>query len=592
VLALGLAIAVAGVVPAAQAVAGGVLVSRVPGAVGHGFASPAGGGLASALTAVALLMVLERLVNPLVDWLRHLVSRAIDGRLRQQLLEALEAPVGISHLEDSGLQDQLGVVKGGLFGTAGSASVAALGIVGRYLQTLAAVAVVAWFSVPLAVLVLAVIVVIRRRWHEAFGALADALLSSGSELRKVTYHVDLAVTPPAAKELRIFGLLEWLVARGRRYWDEAISVPFAVRGRLRRSANVELTVLGGVYLLTFVLVARAAVRHQLGLGVVAAILQAEFSAAQLIAPTTEDFATAPGIAAWRAAQGIVAGAQDPGKPGATGSAEGLPRRQIRFEGVSFAYPGSDRPVLAGLDLALEAGRSLALVGLNGAGKTTLVKLLCRLYEPTGGRIVVDGVPLAGLDPGSWRRRLGVIFQDFVHYDLSVRDNVGFGALHLAEQTDALGKVAARAGAAEVIGALPSGWDTVLSRQYEGGADLSGGQWQRIAMARALFAVEGGARLLVLDEPTANLDVRAEAALFDEFLASTEGVTSLLISHRFSTVRRAERIAVLDEGQIVELGSHEELIARGGRYAEMFHLQAAQFAAEADEGQPVGEGRDG
>jgi len=206
---------------------------------------------------------------------------------------------------------------------------------------------------------------------------------------------------------------------------------------------------------------------------------------------------------------------------------------------------------------------LAIVGDNGAGKTTLVKLLARLYDPGEGRITVDGRDLRTLDPLAWRQRLAAVFQDFVHYELSAADNIGFGAPQRLHDTEALRRAATRAGALDLIERLPSGWATVLSPGYAGGVDLSGGQWQRIALARALFAVEAGAGVLILDEPTAALDVRAEAELFDRFLSLTQGLTAIIVSHRFSTVRRADRIAVLAEGRIVEQGTHAELLALGG-----------------------------
>jgi ABC-type multidrug transport system fused ATPase/permease subunit len=238
--------------------------------------------------------------------------------------------------------------------------------------------------------------------------------------------------------------------------------------------------------------------------------------------------------------------------------------------VRFAYTESAEPVLKGFDLTIPAGTSLAIVGPNGAGKTTLAKLLCRLYDPQGGAVLVDGVDIREFDLDGWRSRLAAVFQDFIRYELPLRDNVApRGA------PDEAVMAALAAAHAEDL-ADPS---TVLSRQYEGGIDLSGGQWQRVALARALCSVQLGAGVVILDEPTAQLDVRGEAEIFDAILRSTRGCTTILISHRFSTVRRADRICVLERGKVVELGTHKELMALAGRYRTMFELQAARFGEE-------------
>jgi ABC-type multidrug transport system fused ATPase/permease subunit len=252
-------------------------------------------------------------------------------------------------------------------------------------------------------------------------------------------------------------------------------------------------------------------------------------------------------------------------------AAGMPAREVRLRDVHFAYPGTDRPVLAGVDLVIPAGSSLAIVGVNGAGKTTLAKLLCRLYDPTSGVIEIDGVDLRRLALDGWRARLGAVFQDFVRFELPLRDNVAPGGAPDHEVRAAL----ADAGAADL-----ADLDRVLARGYRGGTDLSGGQWQRVALARALCAVRCGAGLVLLDEPTAQLDVRGEAEIFNRILAATRHVTTILISHRFSTVRRADRICVLEHGRVVELGTHADLMAADGRYRTMFDLQAARFGGEA------------
>jgi ABC-type multidrug transport system fused ATPase/permease subunit len=230
-------------------------------------------------------------------------------------------------------------------------------------------------------------------------------------------------------------------------------------------------------------------------------------------------------------------------------------------------------VLADFDLTIPAGSSLAIVGQNGAGKTTLAKLLCRLYDPQSGAIEIDGVDLRELDLDSWRARVTAVFQDFIRFELPLRDNVAPSGA----PDQVIERALADAGAASL-----ASLDTVLARGYEGGTDLSGGQWQRIALARALCAVRMGAGLVLLDEPTAQLDVRGEAEIFERILTATRKVTTILISHRFSTVRHSDRICVLEHGRVVELGTHDELMAAGGRYRTMFDLQASRFETETEE----------
>src|SRR5262249_4571508 len=254
----------------------------------------------------------------------------------------------------------------------------------------------------------------------------------------------------------------------------------------------------------------------------------------------------------------------------------MPARDIHFNKVTFAYPGG-APVLAGFDLTIPAGSSLAIVGQNGAGKTTLAKLLCRLYDPQQGSIDIDCVDLRTLDLPAWRSRLAAVFQDFIRFELPLRQNVA-----PAGAPDEVIRAALEEAGASQLASL----DTILGRGYKDGTDLSGGQWQRVALARALCAVHTGAGLVLLDEPTAQLDVRGEAEIFERILAATRQVTTILISHRFSTVRHADRICVLERGRVIELGTHDELIAAGGRYRTMFDMQASRFELkdqEEDEG---------
>lgn len=246
---------------------------------------------------------------------------------------------------------------------------------------------------------------------------------------------------------------------------------------------------------------------------------------------------------------------------------------VRFENVSFKYPGSDKYVLKNVNLFIKPGESIALVGLNGAGKTTLIKLLTRLYDPTEGRITLDGTDLRDFDLKSLHQRFGVIFQDFVRYQFSVRENIGFGQIEDLDNMERIEIAADKGGASEIIAELPDGYDTVLGRRWNRGHELSGGQWQKIALSRAFMRK---AEVLILDEPTSALDAEAEYEIFLRFRELMEGRVAVLISHRFSTVRMADRIVVLSEGRIIELGSHAELMAHNQAYAHLFNLQAEGY----------------
>ena len=256
-----------------------------------------------------------------------------------------------------------------------------------------------------------------------------------------------------------------------------------------------------------------------------------------------------------------------------------PEQGIRFEAVEFSYPATERPVLRGVDLFLPAGSSVALVGANGSGKSTLVKLLCRFYDPTAGRITLDGVDLREFGLEELRRRIATVFQDFVRYPLSARENIGFGCVERLDDLELLETASSTAGADVVIDRLPKGWATVLAPTF-GGVDLSEGQWQRVALARAVAAQVGrGSSVLVLDEPTAALDVRLEHELYRRFAEMTRDCTTLLISHRLSTVRMAAHVALLEDGAVVETGTHAELTRLGRRYADLYEMQARRFRDE-------------
>jgi ATP-binding cassette, subfamily B, bacterial len=248
---------------------------------------------------------------------------------------------------------------------------------------------------------------------------------------------------------------------------------------------------------------------------------------------------------------------------------------VSFKGVSFSYPNSSREALAEVDLALAPGQVIALVGANGSGKTTLVKLLCELYYPTNGQITVDGIDMRQIDPVAWRRRISVVFQDYVHYHLTARENIWLGNIDQPLEPEAVELAARQSGADQVIQGLPQGYDTYLGTWFEDGKEISGGEWQKIALARAFLR---DAQIIVLDEPTSSLDPLAEEEVFRQFRQLLHGKSAILISHRFSTVQMADFIYVLEQGRILEKGTHAELLARNGRYAEFYQVQAAHYQA--------------
>jgi ATP-binding cassette subfamily B protein len=401
-----------------------------------------------------------------------------------------------------------------------------------------------------------------------------------SRLRRTYYIRSLALRPELAKETRVFGLADWLVDRYRQGWLAEMSEVWRARKEGWSTSLVSVGVLAAAETVALVLIARDSVSGAIALGSTVTLAQAVLGASVLGLFQEDNWGLSECSRSLQALEEVeVDAGRIGGLNGGTREPGGMPARSIRFHDVGFTYPGRTRPVFDGFDLELEAGRSLAIVGENGSGKTTLIKLLCRFYDPDQGSISVDGVDLRELDAESWQHRVAAVFQDYVRFELPAYENVAYGALHRRDDQAGVAEAARLAGAAAVVERLPDGWSTPLTRELIGGTQLSGGEWQRLALARALFAVRGGAGLLILDEPTASLDVRGEAEVYDRFLELTRGATTIVVSHRFSTVRRADRIVVVDEGRIVEDGTHDELVALGGLYARMYRLQALRFEGD-------------
>ena len=573
-LGIGVLILIGGLVPNAMALALGWLVSRVesPGADVSALVGP--------LAVVAVTFVVSSIHAPVLSVVGDTLGRRFDTRLRDDAMAAASSVAGIAHLEDPNNTDRLVAVEDLLHGWLTSRSV--LGMAeswtGRLRGFVAAVILgtFAWWA--------PVLVFIAYRVGRVYTLKTGFMylrrhVTNTQTLRRAAYVRHLMHSGQAAKEARIFGISAWFIERFRRLWDEGMQDTWRSRSRLPRlGVPVGILTAGAIGFVTY----RIGIGGTRGLTVASVIVFIQAMNGMSGFQSQGDPEWQMHFGAYRARDAArLTEAVRSGVSDLRGDVRPAPLSlSLRFEGVRFAYPGQERAVLDGVSFEVPAGTSLAIVGENGAGKTTSIKLLARLYDPTDGRILIDGVDLRTIDPPAWREQVGVIFQDFIRYELSARENIGFGAADLMHDDAALRRAAELAGADAFLDRI--GWDAPLSRKYEGGVDISGGEWQRVALARALFAVQAGARLLILDEPTANLDVRAEAAIYERFLQMTHGITTILISHRFSTVRMADKIVVIEGGTVVEEGSHDDLLAADGRYAEMFRSQASAYEAADEE----------
>jgi ATP-binding cassette, subfamily B, bacterial len=559
---------VRGLLPAAFAVAMGELIAAI-----HHTDS-----LATPLALIGIIFVLLQMLPPI----HHAVGANLGSRtaawLYDQLTRACVRPPGVGHLENPSLTTDVTMARDFDLSITGpplwvSMDFIAGGLVEMVggLASAAVLAAYAWWA-P---------ILLAGAWLATHWLLRESGVwrdRNTTEVREAQRHADynyrLAVDPPAAKELRLFGLADWIVDRFRSRRRRLFELRWQATRLRERPVIWSLLTVVAANILVFWSLASAAADGRLALDRLIMFATAAISTSAIAFGGLSwalDGAAAPAAAVLRL-QSAMRAAGGLSDTGTSRSAAGLPAQAVRFCHVRFAYPSAPEPVLADFDLTIPAGTSLAIVGQNGAGKTTIAKLLCRLYDPQRGAIEIDGVDLRDLEVDSWRSRITAVFQDFIRFELPLRDNVAPSGA----PDDVIRAALDDAGASQL-----ADLNTVLARGYPGGTDLSGGQWQRVALARTLCAVRLGAGLVLLDEPTAQLDVRGESEIFDRVLAATRRTTTILISHRFSTVRHADRICVLEHGKVVELGSHDELMAAKGRYHTMFELQASRFDADAE-----------
>ncbi len=511
---------------------------------------------------------LARLSSLLESLLGDLFSNRISVRLMQHA-----ATLDLAQYEDAETYDHLERARRQTVGRIGL--IALLLSTGQDLITLASLGGVLLVQLPWLLLLLVVAVLPSFLGETHYAALGYSLLFSWTpERRLLDYLRYVGASDEMAKEVKLFDLSDFLVGRYAKLSDEfyeankrlavrrnLVSTLFVTIGTLGYYAAyaviVYLTVLGNFTIGALTFLAGSFRQSRDLIQRVLLSLSQVWEQSLYLSDLFTFFDVRPRVTSQPGARPVP-----------------VPIRQgFEFQDVGFRYPGSDRWAVRHLSFTFERGERIALVGENGAGKTTLVKLLARLYDPDEGRILLDGVDLRDYDLGSLRTNIGVIFQDFVRYDFVMKENIGVSQIERLEDEARIREAAQRSLADAVAGRLEHGYDQMLGRRFDGGVDLSGGEWQKVALGRAYMR---DAQVLILDEPTASLDARAEYEVFLRFAELTQGRMAVLISHRFSTVRMAERILVLQGGELIDQGTHGELVARGGLYAELFGLQAAGY----------------
>lgn len=558
------------VLPAAGAAATGWLVASL----GRDFLTP--------LLLLGSVVLAGQVVNIASRRAEFLVVSQINLVHRAEVATLATRATSVDLIEQDEVQDLLKAAAADptewVEKTPGEGAVGALNVLLGYLGLAATAVVVTAWSPWLLVLIIPALLVRRMAlglWKQHYLLWVDGI----EHHRRHQYWVGLTTSRPEAKELRIFGLADWIMDR-RHQEVRAHLDPVWADDRTMMRAQWKQFLITWVSLTTaFVVIVYVTVTGGGSVGLASAALAASWGLFHVVAnvdPMIDMEGSRPGIRAIEELRRLLPPDGDERSTRSAGTATAPPL--VRFEDVRFGY-GRRREVLRGLDLEIRPGEHLAVVGFNGAGKSTLIKLLSGAYRPTGGRITADGADIA--DFADWRSRLAVVFQDFIKYRLTIAENIMLGRLG-TDAPEAAAEAAAEAGLGSLVDRLADGLDTPLDRSLENGVDLSGGQWQQLAFARALYAIKCGAKILVLDEPSAHLDVRSERELFGRIDEFAEGLTTILVSHRLSTVRRADRIVLIGEGTVQEQGTHEELMALDGEYARMYRIQAERLKSGFDD----------
>ena len=586
-------VVVSGVLPQAFNLAIGALVGAVLRALR--LHQPLDSAVLATLVLLVGLYWLQQAASDIRLALARYLERTVDNRLRVEVARVVSREPSLAYFEVGEATAAVAALRFGNW-TPGYAIRFLCNVTATRITGVVALLILAKLLSPVvAVAVAAVWLGGRGRFRKAYSTSIRTVAREASTLKRTRYLLGTASRPgPERREIVLLNLAGWLGSEMHRAWLASMREVWTARARGQRDLIPALVVVTLLHVAVLTYVVVAASQGLIGPALVPVLAIALLASSGIADYSTDDTLlelSSPALGQVRDGLAVMS-AGVPGRTAATPATPGRPPAdrapEVRFEAVRFTYPNGHR-VFDDLSLSIAAGETVALVGLNGAGKSTLIKLLCRFFEPDSGTILVDGRDYRLLDWVEWQRAIAPVFQEPVRYPVSLGENVRFGRVDQGGDEADLTQVMAAAGISDLVSRLPEGARTLVTPEFAKGSDLSGGQWQRVALARALRSMRTGARLMILDEPTSHLDVRAEHDFNERFLQLTAGATAVLVSQRLSTVRSAERILFLSDGQVIETGSHDQLIGRGGHYARLFEAQAQAFQSATANGSG-GEGR--